>query len=206
MKIRLLWMAAIAVVCLLVPGKSLHAQSNETSNAKLTGVLTDPSGAVVGGAIVRAIPSGGAAIAASSGADGRFTLSLNAGRYRVVIVATSFTRVEQEFLACGGGDARMECAAGAGAAFGERGGERHRGTYAGDIGDVSGGHDHARRHQPKAGDLARAFDRQRAGSGTLEAWAGRRRGFIFSRWRRFEFHEISGGWRADESAGWGHRA
>ena len=51
MKIRLLWMAAIAVVCLLVPGKSIHAQSNETSNAKLTGVLTDPSGAVVGGAI-----------------------------------------------------------------------------------------------------------------------------------------------------------
>ena len=37
MKIRLLWMAALAVVCLLVPGKSIHAQSTETSNAKLTG-------------------------------------------------------------------------------------------------------------------------------------------------------------------------
>ena len=97
MKIRLLWMAALAVVCLLVPGKSIHAQSTETSNAKLTGMLTDPSGAVVSGAIVRAIPSGGTAIAATSGADGRFTLSLNAGRYRVVIAATSFTRVEQDF-------------------------------------------------------------------------------------------------------------
>ncbi|MGA8072862.1 MAG: TonB-dependent receptor [Candidatus Acidiferrales bacterium] len=102
MKIRLLWMAALAVVCLLVPGKSIHAQSTESSNAKLTGVLTDPSGAVVGGAIVRAIPAGGAAIAAASGADGRFVLTLSPGRYRVVVAASSFTRVEQELTLAAG--------------------------------------------------------------------------------------------------------
>ncbi len=51
MKIRWSLMAALILVCLLFSGKPLHAQANETSNAKLTGVLTDPSGAVVSGAI-----------------------------------------------------------------------------------------------------------------------------------------------------------
>ncbi len=101
MKIRN-WFLAFAIVCLLFSGKPLHAQSNETSNVKLTGVLTDPSGGVVSGALVRAIPPGGAGITATSGADGRFTLSLNAGRYRVVVAASSFARVEQEFTVAGG--------------------------------------------------------------------------------------------------------
>lgn len=95
MKSRLL-LAAFAVVCLFFPGKPLHAQSTETSAAKLSGVLTDPSGAVVSGAIVRALPSKGPEISAKSGADGRFVLSLNPGSYRVEVTASSFTRVEQE--------------------------------------------------------------------------------------------------------------
>ena len=101
MKIRN-WLWAFAVVCLLFSGKSIHAQSNETSTAKLTGVLSDPSGAVVSGAMVRAIPSGAGGISGTSGADGRFTLSLNPDRYRVVIAASSFMRVEQEFSLAAG--------------------------------------------------------------------------------------------------------
>jgi outer membrane cobalamin receptor len=97
MKIRLLRISALAFVCLLFPGKPLHAQSTQNSNAKLTGVLTDPSGAVVSGAIVRATPSNGAAISAKSEADGRYTLTLNPGRYRVSVIASSFMQIEQEF-------------------------------------------------------------------------------------------------------------
>src|SRR5580658_9282928 len=97
MKIRLLWILASVFACLLFPGQPLHAQSAEPAGAKLTGVLTDPSGAVVSGAIVLATSSNGPAISGNSEADGRFTLKLNPGRYRVAISASSFMRVEQEF-------------------------------------------------------------------------------------------------------------
>lgn len=102
MKIRF-WLWALAVVCLLFSGKPIHAQSTENSAAaKLSGVLTDPSGAVVSGATVRAIPSKGAEISAKSGADGRYALSLSSGNYRVVVTASSFTRVEQEISVSAG--------------------------------------------------------------------------------------------------------
>ncbi len=52
--------------------------------------------------MVRAIPSSGAEISATSGTDGRFTLSLSAGHYRVVVEAKSFTRVEQEISLAAG--------------------------------------------------------------------------------------------------------
>ena len=128
MKIRLLWMAALAVVCLLFPGKSIHAQSTETSNAKLTGVLTDPSGAVVSGAIVRAIPSGGTGDcgderrgwAFRTFAECRSVSSCGRGDF----IHASGAGI----LACGGRDAGMERAANARAAIGERGGECYGGA------------------------------------------------------------------------------
>jgi outer membrane cobalamin receptor len=97
MKIRWTWLGALALVCVLISGKPIRAQANGTSNAKLTGVLSDPSGAVVSGALVRAIASNGTELSARSGADGRFMLALVAGRYRVVVEARSFERAEQEF-------------------------------------------------------------------------------------------------------------
>ena len=41
-------------------------------------------------------------LSATSGADGRFVLALSPGRYRVVVMASSFTRVEQEFSLAAG--------------------------------------------------------------------------------------------------------
>jgi vitamin B12 transporter len=83
----------LLLVSMLVP-LGMQAQSNAT----LSGTLTDPSGAVVAGAEVVAQPLlDGNAVRVTTGADGRFTLTLAAGRYRVRITHPSFARLEQEF-------------------------------------------------------------------------------------------------------------
>lgn len=71
-----------------------HAQSTAT----LTGTLTDPSGAAVAGVQISATPlPDGEIIRAKSGADGRFTLVLPAGRYQVSLTHPSFAAVTLEF-------------------------------------------------------------------------------------------------------------
>ncbi len=77
-------------------------QAQQTST--INGMLTDPSGAAIVGAIVVARPldTAGANASAPSGPDGKFSVVVTAGRYRVSIQHPSFKREEQEFYARGG--------------------------------------------------------------------------------------------------------
>ncbi len=73
----------------------IHAQNP----AHLNGTLTDPTGAVIADAVITAesLPIGSATAArATTGADGRFALTLPPGRYRVRVEHPSFARVEHE--------------------------------------------------------------------------------------------------------------
>ena len=86
---------------------SSHLCARAQSTATLTGTLTDPSGAAIARAAVSAerLPAPGNLQRATSGDDGRFTLSLAPGKYRVRITHLSFARVEEE-LALTAGETR----------------------------------------------------------------------------------------------------
>jgi vitamin B12 transporter len=75
--------------------------------ARIEGTLTDPSGAAVAGASIVAEPLGAAGATAKtrSGEDGKFSLAMEPGRYRVTIESAPFARMEQEFT-LEAGDAR----------------------------------------------------------------------------------------------------
>jgi vitamin B12 transporter len=77
-------------------------QAQQTST--ITGTLTDPSEAAIAGAVVIAQPLGasGASVRTESGPEGKFSLVLNPGRYRVSIQHPSFTKEEQEFTLAAG--------------------------------------------------------------------------------------------------------
>jgi vitamin B12 transporter len=90
---------------LLIIFSTLHDVSAQAQTpATLTGILTDPQGASVAGAEVRveSIPAAGAAAQAKSEADGRFSLTLGPGRYRVTVTRESFARVEQDVTLAAG--------------------------------------------------------------------------------------------------------
>ena len=77
---------------------TVHAQSNAT----LIGTLTDPSGGAIAAAKISAEPlPSGATIETISNAQGRFTLTLAPGRYRVSITHASFAHVEEEITLAG---------------------------------------------------------------------------------------------------------
>ncbi|MGH9795543.1 MAG: TonB-dependent receptor plug domain-containing protein, partial [Candidatus Acidiferrales bacterium] len=90
------------VLAVLVFSFSLHAQPT----ARLTGALTDPSGAAIAGARVIAVLAGAdssqEASIASTGADGRYELALAPGAYRVRAEHPSFARAEQEIALAAG--------------------------------------------------------------------------------------------------------
>jgi outer membrane cobalamin receptor len=67
-------------------------------NATITGTLTDPSSSAISGATIaaHAIGSPTTPIETHSGTDGKFSLTLAPGRYRLTIEHESFARVEQE--------------------------------------------------------------------------------------------------------------
>ena len=73
-----------------------QAQTSST----VTGTLTDPSGAALSGAevIARPLDSSAQPAQARSGPDGRFSLALSPGRYRLTIRHDSFMPVEQDVL------------------------------------------------------------------------------------------------------------
>ena len=67
------------------------------SEATIRGVVSDPSGAAIAGATIRAQFEGGASAASThSGADGSFSLELAQGKYRVTISAASFASAESD--------------------------------------------------------------------------------------------------------------
>jgi vitamin B12 transporter len=90
-------------VFFVVPAAT-HAQATAT----ITGILTDPSGAAVAGATVSAqmLGSPERPSLAASGPDGKFSLALAPGRYRVSVEDTPFAPVEQE-LALATGETRQ---------------------------------------------------------------------------------------------------
>jgi outer membrane cobalamin receptor len=78
--------------------------SSSLRSATIRGTLTDPSGAVVAGALIVAQPTDSSAVAVrtQSAADGGFLLALVPGRYRVSATKASFEKVEQEFALAAG--------------------------------------------------------------------------------------------------------
>ena len=97
MKTSLLRSAFLSLAVLAIP-ISLQAQTN-SSNAELSGKLTDPSGSGVGGVRIAAqLESGSNAAAASatSNPDGAYLLHLPPGRYRVHFQRSSF--VPRDFI------------------------------------------------------------------------------------------------------------
>src|SRR4029077_15007222 len=88
-------LADVFFVFLFLPAVTIQAQSNAT----IQGTLTDPSGAAVEGAVISAqsLDSAATAIETRSGRDGKYSVGLAPGRYRVTITSASFERMEQEF-------------------------------------------------------------------------------------------------------------
>lgn len=86
---------AVVFLTLLIAAACAQAQSTAT----LTGTLTDPSGAAIARAEVivesTSVPSGNP-LRTRSGSDGRFTLALEPGSYRVNVAHPSFARIEAD--------------------------------------------------------------------------------------------------------------
>jgi len=82
------------VVCLFAG----VARAQTQTFATLSGVVTDPHGAAISGAVVTAMPlsSSGEKKIAASDDEGRFTLAVSPGRYRVEVAQTSFQLASQE--------------------------------------------------------------------------------------------------------------
>src|SRR5580704_5747498 len=96
--------AAGFFVAFAVPSIEVLAQTNATNQATVQGNLTDPSGARISGAVITADPldPAGKPAETRSGAEGKYSLALSPGRYRVTIRSASFRRVEQEFSVAAG--------------------------------------------------------------------------------------------------------
>jgi len=105
MRISLRFSVVLGLILSAVLSGHLCARAQSTTT--LTGTLTDPSGAAIARAAVSAerLPAPGNLQRATSGDDGRFTLSLAPGKYRVRITHLSFARVEEE-LALTAGETR----------------------------------------------------------------------------------------------------
>jgi vitamin B12 transporter len=70
----------------------------QTQSAGISGIVTDPQGSVIADAQVSAesIPPAGQPAHVVSGSDGRFSMTLRSGHYRVTIARDSFATAEQE--------------------------------------------------------------------------------------------------------------
>lgn len=101
---RLRRIPAIAAGFLFATLLAIPASAQGQSTATINGNLTDPSGAAIVSAhvIARLEDSAAAPIETRSGGDGKFTLALAPGRYRVTIQHASFRRLEQEFSLAAG--------------------------------------------------------------------------------------------------------
>jgi vitamin B12 transporter len=93
-----------SVVCLIVISFGSPAWAQTQTSATLSGSVTDPRGATIASAqiSVEQIPPAGGPARAVSGSDGRFSLTLAPGRYRVTISRDSFAQVAQEITVAPG--------------------------------------------------------------------------------------------------------
>jgi vitamin B12 transporter len=89
------FLAVLLLQSMFPPSASAQRQANVT----LAGTVTDPSGAAVSNAAIEALPMGTSSKPEEtrSGVDGRFSLALAPGHYRVTVAHASFSRVQQEF-------------------------------------------------------------------------------------------------------------
>jgi vitamin B12 transporter len=76
----------------------------QTKTSGISGIVTDPQGSVIADAQVSAepIPPAGSPAHGVSASDGRFSLTLPPGRYRVTIARDSFARADQEIAIAAG--------------------------------------------------------------------------------------------------------
>jgi vitamin B12 transporter len=92
----------VAVLARLILFQTNFASAQST--ATISGALTDPSGLAISQARITAqkIDSADTPVTAASSLDGKFTLSLPAGNYRVSVRHASFEPVSQEFTIAAG--------------------------------------------------------------------------------------------------------
>lgn len=99
---RLHFLFAVALFFFASFARPANAQNNPP--AKINGNVSDPSGAALVGATITAQPGDSSAqpIRTVSGPDGKFSMVLPAGRYRLTVAYTSFGNFEQEFTLAAG--------------------------------------------------------------------------------------------------------
>lgn len=94
-----------AVVVILLAGFAVR-EARGQSTTTLSGVLLDPSGATIAGAEVSVAsvgtPGASAPLRMPSNSSGRFSFTLPAGRYRLRVSQSSFTRREEEYTLAAG--------------------------------------------------------------------------------------------------------
>ena len=102
---RLAFPSAFLLIILLFPAISLGQ-----SNATIHGTLTDPSGAAIDGVTITAqtLRHGGSIQSTKSGSEGRFSLELPAGAYRITISAQNFAPVARDLTLQAGVDQSLD--------------------------------------------------------------------------------------------------
>ena len=99
---RVLFFLRFAVLLTVLPF-ALSAAA-QTQTAKISGVVTDPQGSAVANARVtaEAIPAATPAVQGVSTSDGRFSLTVLPGRYRIAIAHDAFAPADQEVTIAAG--------------------------------------------------------------------------------------------------------
>ena len=103
--VRVLFFLSIST--LLINLSAVSSSFAQTQTSRISGIVTDPQGSLIADAQVSAesMPPGGPQARGISASDGRFILTLPAGRYRVTIARDSFARTDQE-ITIGAGETR----------------------------------------------------------------------------------------------------
>ena len=116
MKLRHSALSTIPAVSLLILALACAAASKAQTTCTIRGTLTDPTGATLADTTIRAqaVDSAAKPVATTTGSDGRFSLQLPPGDYRITVTRRSFEPVEREFTLHPGDvatwDVRMELA------------------------------------------------------------------------------------------------